>query len=131
MGFFIKKSFGKGPVRITMSSRGVSWSIGANGFRIGSYTSKSRRKKDKKKVEKPKKIQPEIINSSPPIKVNPKIFAWICRICYLPMIVGGGLICLISKWGFLFIAIGLAELIYRINFFAPKIERWENKDGTN
>lgn len=116
MGFFIKKSFGKGPVRITMSSRGVSWSIGANGFRIGSYTSKSRRKKDKKKVEKPKKIQPEIINSSPPIKVNPKIFAWICRICYLPMIVGGGLICLISKWGFLFIAIGLAELIYRINF---------------
>lgn len=34
-------------------------------------------------------------------------------------------------WGFLFIAIGLAELIYRINFFAPKIERWENKDGTN
>lgn len=56
MGFFIKKSFGKGPVRITMSSRGVSWSIGANGFRIGSYTSKSRRKKIKRKLKSLKRF---------------------------------------------------------------------------
>lgn len=131
MGFYIKKSFGKGPLRITMSSRGVSWSVGANGFRIGSYASKSKHRKSKRKVEKPKNIPSCIIDSSPPIEVNPRIFAWICRICYLPMIAGGGIICLISKWGFLFVAIGLIELIYRIKFFAPKVERWEDKDGTN
>lgn len=131
MGFYIKKSFGKGPLRITMSSRGISWSVGANGFRIGSYASKPKRKKIKKKVKNPKKVQSQVIDNSSPIEVNPKIFAWICRICYLPTIAGGGIICLISKWGFLFVAIGLIELIYRIKFFAPKVERWENKDGTN
>lgn len=73
MGLYIKKSFGKDPLRITMSSRGVSWSVGTNGFRIGSYASKSKHRKSKK-VEKPKDISSRIIDNSPPIEVNPKNF---------------------------------------------------------
>ncbi|NBX26602.1 MAG: DUF4236 domain-containing protein [Planctomycetes bacterium] len=35
MGFFFRKSFGKGPLRINLSKSGVGWSLGIPGLRFG------------------------------------------------------------------------------------------------
>ena len=35
MGFFFRKSIGRGPFRINLSKRGIGFSVGVRGFRIG------------------------------------------------------------------------------------------------
>lgn len=35
MGFIFRKSIGRGPFRINLSKRGVGFSVGVRGFRIG------------------------------------------------------------------------------------------------
>ena len=35
MGFFFRKSIGRGPFRVNLSKRGVGFSLGVRGFRIG------------------------------------------------------------------------------------------------
>ena len=39
MGFYFRKSFGKGPFRTTISNRGISTSVGGKYGRIGYYAS--------------------------------------------------------------------------------------------
>lgn len=43
MGFFMRKSFGKGPFRATISTKGVSASVGYKGARVGYYASHNKR----------------------------------------------------------------------------------------
>jgi hypothetical protein len=35
MGFFFRKSLGKGPLRINLSKSGIGWSLGIPGLRFG------------------------------------------------------------------------------------------------
>lgn len=35
VGFFFRKSFGKGPLRINISKSGIGWSLGIPGLRFG------------------------------------------------------------------------------------------------
>ena len=43
MGFYFRKSFGKGPFRTTISNRGISASIGGKYGRVGYYASHKKR----------------------------------------------------------------------------------------
>jgi hypothetical protein len=42
MGFYFRRSFGSGPFRINLSSRGVGYSVGTRGFRVGVSPSRRR-----------------------------------------------------------------------------------------
>ena len=54
MGFYFRKSFGKGPFRTTISNRGISTSIGGKYGRVGyhaSYKKRSRKNNKNRKQE--------------------------------------------------------------------------------
>lgn len=54
MGFYFRKSFGKGPFRTTISNRGISTSIGGKYGRVGYYASHKKKSKKGKKSNRNK-----------------------------------------------------------------------------
>lgn len=90
MGFYFRKSFGKGPFRTTLSNRGVSISVGGKGGRIGYYASK--KKTSKKKVSKKTFEAPSNTSISEPVRL---IYTWLALsiLMFIPSL----LLCLPDK----------------------------------
>ena len=125
MGMRFRKSFNYGPVRINVSKHGLGTSVGVKGCRYTktadgkkrttvsipgtglSYVSEKGKSKKKKDNSNGCYLSPE----------ERKAFTdkWIYRLCYcfwLPMIILGGLVSLVSWFGFVSIGIGIVEFIY-------------------
>ena len=117
MGFFARKSFGKGPFRVTISNRGVSTSVGAKGCRVGYYASK---KRSSKKAST--KITTTSNNDTKPIRL---VYLWLLiSICtFIP----ASLLCILEKTrivGIIFILLAIIEfLTYKKN---KRLEKEEN-----
>lgn len=118
MGFRFRKSFGKGPFRVTISKSGISTSVGVKGIRFGSYASakkkSSKNKSNKKSHTQNRKAQNSIENK----KSGYKLLARCCRFLWIPMILLGLLVTLIKPIiGIGSIIIGIIEFIYSYKYF--------------
>lgn len=111
VGFYMRKSFGKGPFKVTVSKRGISTSVGVKGIRIGYYTSSKSNKRAKNKNE--------VINSTGDTTTFcRKILAWICRILFVPMVILGLLLSIIQPTiGIVSIIVGIIEFTYSHRYF--------------
>ena len=125
MGFYMRKSFGKGPFKVTVSKRGISTSVGVKGTRIGYYTSfkSNKRAKNKNytssKSNKRVKNKNEVINSTGDTTTFcRKILAWMCRILFVPMVILGLLLSIIQPTiGIVSIIVGIIEFTYSHRYF--------------
>lgn len=121
MGLRFRKSFGKGPLRVTISNKGVSTSVGVKGARVTkkangkvsttvgvpgtglSYTSTSKSKK-KSNVTAPNKENN---------KIEEKMLKTVCKYCFIPMLIFGVLYSFIDiTIGLFCIGVGLLEWRY-------------------
>ena len=128
----MRKSFGKGPFKVTVSKRGISTSVGVKGTRIGYYTSFKSNKRAKNKNEvinstgdttfksnKRAKNKNEVINSTGDTTTFcRKILAWMCRILFVPMVILGLLLSIIQPTiGIVSIIVGIIEFTYSHRYF--------------
>lgn len=135
MGFRFRKSINLGGgVRVNLSKKGVGYSFGTKGVRVTkmangkhrttvsipntgvSHLSESKSKRsryNKNNVNANVYVSADEMN-----KTGCKILAWICRICFIPMITLGLLVCLVEPvFGLISIGIGILEFVYSRNYF--------------
>lgn len=135
MGFRFRKSINLGGgARVNLSKSGVGYSFGTKGARITktangrtrttvgipntgvSHVSESKSKRNgynKNNVNANVYVSADEMN-----KTGCKMLAWICRICFIPMIVLGLLVCLVEPvFGLISIVIGILEFAYSKNYF--------------
>ena len=135
MGFRFRKSINLGGgVRVNLSKKGVGYSFGTKGARVTkmangkhrttvgipntrlSYISDSKSKRNR--CNKSNVNANVYVSDDEMKKVGYKILAWVCRICFIPMIILGLLVCLVELvFGLISIGIGILEFVYRRNYF--------------
>lgn len=135
MGFRFRKSINiGGGVRVNLSKKGVGYSFGTKGARVTkmangkhrttvgipntglSYISESKSKRNR--CNKNNVNANVYVSDDEMKKVGYKILAWVCRICFIPMIILGLLVCLVELvFGLISIGIGILEFVYSRNYF--------------
>ena len=135
MGFRFRKSINLGGgVRVNLSKKGVGYSFGTKGARVTkmangkhrttigipntglSYISESKSKRNR--YNKSNVNANVYVSDDEMKKVGYKILAWVCRICFIPMIILGLLVCLVELvFGLISIGIGILEFVYSRNYF--------------
>ena len=135
MGFRFRKSINLGGgVRVNLSKKGVGYSFGTKGARVTkmangkhrttvgipntglSYISESKSKRNR--CNKSNVNANVYVSDDEMKKVGYKILAWFCRICFIPMIILGLLVCLVELvFGLISIGIGILEFVYSRNYF--------------
>lgn len=130
MGMRFRKSFGKGPFRMTVSKSGIGASVGAKGARItkkaGSGTRSSVsvpgtgisyvKDSSKKKGGKYSATSANSSTSSATGAASALLYL-ISLVCFIPMIVIGLILLLVAPiWGAIGIGAGLLELRYVLKY---------------
>ena len=117
MGFFARKSFGKGPFRVTISNRGVSTSVGTKGYRVGYYASKKRSSK-----KAATKITAVSNDDTKPVR-----FVYLWLLISIFTFIPASLLCILEKTrtvGIIFILLAIIEfLTYKKNKRLEKEEK--------
>lgn len=126
MGTRFRKSFGKGPFRMTISKSGISTSVGVKGMRVtktakGNIQTTASIPKTGLSYTTQKKTANKVESSPLETKTGIKLLAWVCRIVSIPMILLGLLLILVlPSIGIISIIIGVLEFYFSHKYFKIK-----------